>query len=66
MVSRVFGDVDIDEDGVINVERLDQIFAEVIVFRRYGLAPLDVGDVVSRVVIHIFFFIFWIQQLLCS
>jgi hypothetical protein len=48
-----FGDVDTDKDGLINAEQFDQLLAEVAALpRRYGLAPLDVGDAVSRAVNH--------------
>jgi len=48
-----FGDVDTDKDGLINAEQFDQLLAEVSAIpRRYGLAPLDVGDAVSRAVNH--------------
>merc|ERR1711862_372092 len=46
-----FGDVDTDKDGLINAEQFDQLLAEVADLpRRYGLAPLDDGDAVSRTV----------------
>merc|ERR1712048_636904 len=48
-----FGDVDTDKDGLISAEQFDQLLAEVSAIpRRYGLAPLDVGDAVSRAVNH--------------
>merc|ERR1712226_942646 len=48
-----FGDVDTNKDGLINAEQFDQLLAEVAALpRRYGLAPLDVGDAVSRAVNH--------------
>merc|ERR1712025_62661 len=48
-----FGDVDTDKDGLINAEQFDQLLAEVSAIpRRYGLAPPDVGDAVSRAVNH--------------
>ena len=53
-----FGDVNFDEDGLINVEQFARVFAEVVVFlRRCGLVLLDVGDVVRRVVNQKFFLI---------
>merc|ERR1712226_268150 len=48
-----FGDVDTDKDGLINAEQFDQLLAEVSAIpRRYVLAPLDLGDAVSRAVNH--------------
>merc|ERR1712037_928802 len=52
--------VDTDKDGLINAEQFDQLLAEVSALpRRYGLAPLDVGDAVSRAVNHKILFVEW-------
>merc|ERR1712064_81781 len=59
-----FGDVDTDKDGLINAEQFDQLLAEVAALpRRYGLAPLDVGDAVSVLSTTKSFLIPWTQRM---
>merc|ERR1711982_314587 len=44
-----FGDVDVDKDGFINLEEFDRLLEKVAaVPRRYGLAPVQIADPLTR------------------
>merc|ERR1719386_545211 len=44
-----FGDVDVDKDGFINLEEFDRLLEKVAaVPRRYGLAPVQTSDALTR------------------